>query len=287
MLAYEYSDASPLVAADRPYAANADKTPYGGANYDSYFSDPGNILNPATQLPMYGVPAAQSGQGLAAATLSPNIRLENQFAQAQLFPEVRSHDVYATVAQDINPRLQLFFEGRFADAMHCAAIFPTPRPCTSRPPILSTSTRSGTEATQRLHTASRATTGPGLFRQDPGLYRHRGGNAADREYLAGNTQRRLRPPIPAERSIRGPRPGAPDGQPGRPGSRDCFQSVRRYRSETLAAVSRDFPLHMTSSIESTRLVVDGSLFRLPAGDAKLAVGVERREEDLSHDVAIH
>ncbi len=42
MLAYQYSDTTPLDAADRRYAANADKTPYGGSNYDSYYSNPGN-----------------------------------------------------------------------------------------------------------------------------------------------------------------------------------------------------------------------------------------------------
>src|SRR6185312_6050083 len=36
MLAYEYTDTTPLDASERSYAANADKTPYGGGNYDSY-----------------------------------------------------------------------------------------------------------------------------------------------------------------------------------------------------------------------------------------------------------
>ena len=54
---------------------------------------------------------------------------------------------------------------------------------------------------------------------------------------------------------------------------------------TLAAIERDFPLHSVSTTEYTNLVADGSVFSMLAGDAKLAVGVERREEGLFHSVA--
>src|SRR6185312_4040155 len=115
MLAYQYSNATPLAAAKRPYASNEDKTPYGGGNYDSYYSNPGNILNPATQLPAYGIPAEQNGQGLTVAALSTSTNLENQFARYQLFPDVRAHELYATAAENFNEQVQLFFEGRFAE----------------------------------------------------------------------------------------------------------------------------------------------------------------------------
>ncbi len=88
MLAYQYSDETPLAAAQRPYAANADKTAYGGGNYDSYYTYPGNILNPVTGLPAYGLAAAQVGRPPAIAALSPTINLQNQFADEQIFPEV-------------------------------------------------------------------------------------------------------------------------------------------------------------------------------------------------------
>ena len=124
MLAYEYTDTTPLDASQRPYAANADKTPYGGGNYDTYYSNPGNILNPETQQPAFGIPAGQNGQGLSQATLSSSINLQNQFAQYQIFPAVRAHELYGVVAQDINERLQLFFQGRFAERDVLRSAFP-------------------------------------------------------------------------------------------------------------------------------------------------------------------
>jgi len=66
---------------------------------------------------------------------------------------------------------------------------------------------------------------------------------------------------------------------------DPFGAGSNTSPATLATIERDYPLHVLSSIESTRLVADGSLFSTPAGEAKLAVGVERREEKLSHDIA--
>src|SRR6185312_4217510 len=114
MLAYQYSNATPLAAADRPYAANADKTPYGGGNYDSYYSNPGNILDPATLQPAYGIPAGQDGRSLTASQLSPQINLANPFSEMQIFPERTAHEVYAAVSQNLGSRLQLFAQGRFA-----------------------------------------------------------------------------------------------------------------------------------------------------------------------------
>ena len=54
MFVYQYSDASALPIWTRGYAASANKAPYGGGNYQSFYADPGNILNPSTQLPLYG-----------------------------------------------------------------------------------------------------------------------------------------------------------------------------------------------------------------------------------------
>ncbi|MDB6089611.1 MAG: TonB-dependent receptor, partial [Gammaproteobacteria bacterium] len=53
---------------------------------------------------------------------------------------------------------------------------------------------------------------------------------------------------------------------------------------TLAAIRRDYILHAASSIETTSLIADGPILDLPAGAAKLAFGVERRQETLDHDV---
>ncbi len=65
----------------------------------------------------------------------------------------------------------------------------------------------------------------------------------------------------------------------------AFNPFGATNPRTLAAIERDFLLHAASTVEYTNLVADGSLFRMPAGDAKLAVGIERREEGLYHSVS--
>jgi outer membrane receptor protein involved in Fe transport len=52
----------------------------------------------------------------------------------------------------------------------------------------------------------------------------------------------------------------------------------------LASIRHDFTRHAVSAIETTSLAADGPLVSLPAGPAKLAVGLERREESLDHTV---
>src|SRR6185437_3967141 len=113
MLAYEYMDTTPLDASERSYAANADKTPYGGGNYDSYYGNPGNILDPLTQQPAYGIPAGQEGKSLTAAQLTPQVNLANPFAGVEIFPEIRAHELYAAGTQSIGSRAQLFAQARF------------------------------------------------------------------------------------------------------------------------------------------------------------------------------
>lgn len=288
MLAYEYSDRTSLAAAQRPYAANADKMPYGGANYDSYYSSRGNILNPTTLQAAYGIPAGQNGQSLTAAVLTSNINLENQFAQAQLFPEARAHELYSAAAQNLDQRLQLFFEGRFAerDALQDqlpytqVLLVPPSNPFYVNP-------FGNVPYTLVAYSFSRDF-GPSAFSARSQLYMGTAGimlqvgdawqatlsESYGRQSLRSDEYRQVDPAALAD-SLADPNPAT---------AFDPFGDGSYTNPETLAAIERIYPLHMTSSIESTRLVADGSLFMMPAGEAKLAVGVERREEGLSHDV---
>ena len=52
----------------------------------------------------------------------------------------------------------------------------------------------------------------------------------------------------------------------------------------VAGIRREDVLHAVSTIETTSFIADGPLFNLPAGAAKIAVGLERREESLGHTV---
>jgi iron complex outermembrane recepter protein len=289
MLAYQYSDTTALDASQRAYAANADKAPYGGANYDSYYSNPGNILNPATLLPTYGIPAGQNGQGLSAAALSSSINLQNQFAQEQIFPEVRAHELYTNAAQSLNARLQLFFQGRFAQRDTLQANFPDTQLLVV-PPSNPFYVNPFANAPYALVAYSFSSDfGPSIFSARSQVYTA----TAGARLQVGDTWEATLSELYGRQSLRSDLYDSADqgalaaslADPNPATAFDPFGAGSNTNPETLAAIERDFPLHMVSIIETTRMVAEGSLFRVPAGDAKLAVGFERREEALSHDVA--
>jgi iron complex outermembrane receptor protein len=289
MLAYQYSDTTPLPAAERAYAANADKTPYGGADYDSYYSNPGNILNPATLLPMYGIPAGQNGQPLSTAALSPSINLQNQFAQEQIFPQVRAHELFTTAAQDLDSRLQLYFEGRFAERDTLQDNLPDTQVLVVPPsnPFYVNPFASTPYALVAYSFARDF--GPAVFSARSQVYTA----TAGAKLQIGNTWEANLSELYGRQSLRSDLYRSADqgalaaslADPNPTTAFDPFGAGSDTNPQTLAAIERDFPLHMVSSIETTRMVADGSLFRMAAGEAKLAVGFERRQESLSHDVA--
>jgi iron complex outermembrane recepter protein len=286
MLAYQYSDETPLAAAERPYAANADKTPYGGSNYDSYYSYPGNILNPATMLPEYGTPAAASGQMLTAAALLPSINLQNQFAGLQLFPEVMANELYATAAQDLNDRLQLFFEGRFAERNALESYLPDEALLTVLPsnPFY-VNPFSGAPYTLVAYSFAHDY-GPSVFSAGSQVYMGTVGS----KLQIGETWQATLSESYGRQSLRSNEYNQVDQDAlaaylADPNPATAFDPFGGTNPETLAAIKRDYPLQARSTVEYTRLVADGSVFSMPAGEAKLAIGVERREEGLFHDVS--
>jgi len=288
MLAYEYSDTTPLAAAERPYAANADKTPYGGGDYDSYYSTPGNILNPNTLLPAYGIPAGQNGQALTAAALSQSINLQNQFAQAQLFPEVRANELYATATQDIDDRAQIFFEGRFAERDALRSYLPDPQVLLVPPsnPFY-VNPFPGTPYTLVAYSFL-SDYGPEMFSARSQVYV----GTAGAKLQMGETWQATLSESYGRQSLISDEYNTPDpdalaaslADPNPDTAFDPFGDGSDTNPETLAAIERVFPMHAASTVEYTRFVADGSIFSMPAGDAKLAVGLERREEGLDHDV---
>lgn len=286
MLAYQYSDETSLAAAERPYAANADKTPYGGGNYDSYYTYPGNILNPATLLPVYGLPEARSGQALTMAALSPSINLSNQLAGLQIFPDVTANELYATASQDLTARLQLFFEGRFTERDALENYFPDEELLTvpqSNPYYMNPF--SGVPYTLVAYSFA-GDYGPTTFSADTQVYM---GTLGTRLQLGQTWQATLSESY-GRQSMSSNEYDTADLETlqtylADPDPATAFNPFGATNPQTLAAIERDYPLHAVSTVEYTRLVADGSLFSMPAGDAKLAVGVERREEGLYHDVA--
>jgi outer membrane receptor protein involved in Fe transport len=288
MLAYEFSDATPLASADRPYAANADKRRYGGGNYDSYYGNPGNLLDPLTEQPAYGIPAGQDGRSLSAAQLSAGINLANPFAQSQIFPETTAHEVYASGSQSIGSRAELFAQGRFTQRDSVANYLPDEQ-ILLVPPTNPYYVNPFPAVPYTLEAYSFARDlGPTTFASRTQAYT---ATAGARFQLPGDWQTTLSESY-GRQTLLDDESNVPDpaalaaalADPDPATALDPFGDGSFTNPSTLAAIRKDDRLRSASGVESTSLVADGSLVELPAGAAKLAVGVERREETLDHDV---
>lgn len=287
MLAYEYSDATPLAAADRPYAASADKTPYGGGNYDSYYGNPGNILNPMTLQPQYGIPPGQDGRSLTAAQLTSRINLANPFAALQIFPERRAHELYASASQDIGGRVRLFAQGRFTQRNTLDDNLPDYQ-ILLVPPTNPFYVNPFAGAPYALESYSFAQDlGPAVFSSRSRVYMGTVGakvqlspgwqatvsESYGRQSLFDHQYNQVSPSALAA--------ALADSNPAT--AFNPFGDGSHTDPATLAAIRQVYPLFAASGIEATSLLADGPLFAMPAGEAKLAVGMERREETLDED----
>ncbi|HEY6925354.1 MAG TPA: TonB-dependent receptor plug domain-containing protein, partial [Steroidobacteraceae bacterium] len=85
LFAAEFYDRGALSASDRSYAVS-DLRPFGGGNFDTSLTNPGNIINLATTQ-TWAIPAGQNGTHLTSADLVPGtVNLQNQYLGAEIIP---------------------------------------------------------------------------------------------------------------------------------------------------------------------------------------------------------
>ena len=113
-LAYQILERKALAAADRPYAANSDKSSFGGSDFRSFRASPGNILNPVTLLPTHGI-AAAAGHEPTANRFLPTLNRENRYATLELLPRRRMQNVFFSASHSLGERLELFSEGTYME----------------------------------------------------------------------------------------------------------------------------------------------------------------------------
>ncbi|TLY58078.1 MAG: TonB-dependent receptor, partial [Gammaproteobacteria bacterium] len=285
-VAYQYSDATPLAAAARGYAANADKRPFGGGDYRSFYSNPGNILDPATLQPAYGIPGGQNGASLAAAALSPTVNLENQFARYQLFPERRAHSLYASASQAVGERFELFADGQFTQRNTLRGQYPQEQMLlVPRTNPFFVAPQAGSPYVIVAYSFLRDL-GPTVIAAETRNYM---GTVGAKLKLADNWHATLSESYGRERLLA--QYGVADQAALSAALADSNPATAfnpfadgSYTSRaTLAAIQRNVLQHAASGIQTTSLVADGPLVSLPAGAAKVAVGLEHRQETLDHD----
>ena len=107
LIAMEFYDRGPLSASDRAYAVS-DLRSYGGGNFNTPLTNPGNIINPATGQ-TWAIPAGQNGSHLTAADLVPGtVNLQNQYLGAEIIPDQKRWTLYGTGRQEMTDWMSAF-----------------------------------------------------------------------------------------------------------------------------------------------------------------------------------
>ncbi len=286
MLSYQYTERAALAAAARTYAANADKRALGGTDHRSINSSPGNILDPLTLQPAYGLPPG-SGLQLTTADLLPgNANLQNRYATFQLLPDRRMHSVYFDGSQNLGERMELFTQGRYSKreveqqsyAADRVLAVPSANPFAVNPFAGSPYVLVGYSFLDTL--------GPIRGRADTQTYDAVVGLRAD----VGDTWRLTLSGSYGRERLSSVTSNLPDQSALNSAliSTDPMTAFNPFGDSNSPAVIdtiRTTQLDVaSSSIRSTTAVADGTVIMLPSGAAKLAVGAESRQELLGNAV---
>jgi len=105
MLSVEYYRRAALPAAARRYATS-NLLPFGGENFNTFLSNPGNII---VGNQSYAIPRDQNGSGLTASALTPGTQnLSDIYTDADLLPSQRRVSLYGSGRQLLSDSVTLF-----------------------------------------------------------------------------------------------------------------------------------------------------------------------------------
>jgi iron complex outermembrane receptor protein len=111
LVAYEAYRRTALAAADRAFTASADLRPLGGSDFRQAFSHPGTIfsVNPATGVnTAFAIPAGQNGLGLTPASFQAGTaNLGNQRAGTEVLPDQERQSLYLAAHQELSDRIEV------------------------------------------------------------------------------------------------------------------------------------------------------------------------------------
>ncbi len=106
MIGYEYRNRGSLAAADRPFSATSDLRPWGGTNFSSTNTNPGNITRIGATNVVLAIPHDQDGMHLSEADLLPGVVNYRPVHEGeQLIPAQESNSIFASLRQDFTPEL--------------------------------------------------------------------------------------------------------------------------------------------------------------------------------------
>jgi iron complex outermembrane receptor protein len=112
LMAFEYYKRDALAARDRDQATS-DLRLFGGEDFRSFNANPGTIIFGQLTL---GIPEGQDGTGLTVADLIPNARNRyDQWTEAEILPEQERWSAYGNLRHALTDNVDLFADALFTD----------------------------------------------------------------------------------------------------------------------------------------------------------------------------
>jgi len=280
VLGYEYYRRGNLAAADRDYVTE-DLRPFGGPDYRKTFANPGTIV--AADGSIYGIPRGQDGTGLTPGQLlaaQPN--LADGRANSDILPRQKRHAAFAALTQSLAPWLRFnaqgFYAVRHSDIRTTPdnfgnVVVPTTNPFYVDP--------IGTGAPVRVNYDFTKDLGPQMRRA---FVRAWSANAG-LEATLGRWRAELRGSYgiqrERDRSVNIPnyvRLAQALADPDPATAYNLFGDGSFTPLATIERVRGFRENNGTSRVRAAALKLDGPLFPLPGGSARLAIGSEIRSE---------
>lgn len=119
LLSVEYRDQSSLSGSDRPYTATGDLRPFGGTDHRDIFSSPGNLVvfDPvaAGYVATYAIRPSGAVARTPADFAAGAANLSNRREGADIVPEQKRVSAYARMRQSLGDRLSLSADLRFSN----------------------------------------------------------------------------------------------------------------------------------------------------------------------------
>ena len=111
VLAYEYYRRSALPAAKRDFVTD-DLRPFGGPDLRSSFASPGTILAGGRT---FAIPEGQDGTSLSAADLVADmVNRRDGWAMVDVLPRQRRHSLFGALTQELDDGVELYAQGLFS-----------------------------------------------------------------------------------------------------------------------------------------------------------------------------
>lgn len=114
LVGYQFYERDALMAGDTSYGSrNGDYRPLGGDDFRTVGGNPGTIRDPNTFEPAFAIPQGQNGVGLTPAQLIPGQNFSDLVSNRAILSDQTFHSAFLSLSQTISERIEFFADGRF------------------------------------------------------------------------------------------------------------------------------------------------------------------------------